>query len=185
VALVALEGHPRRIYLYSKTGGEEYSWTMRDHLTGKRVRSGDRTLTASQVEELIDHAEHTQRDTGDTDRAFSQPLRRIGECGPMCPAGGRGPKHNRGDVLGPAGRPAAVLPSAGSRARPIRADRRSNRSSGPFPDAGDNHPWRISLLLSHVCRAGVGVDERGGCPHRRGDSIRRSGEWVFRIGRRA
>jgi hypothetical protein len=57
VVLVALKDHPRRIYLYSKTGGEEYSWAMRDYLTGKRVRSGDSTLTASQVEELIDHAE--------------------------------------------------------------------------------------------------------------------------------
>lgn len=57
VALVALRDHPRRIYHYSKTGEEEYSWAMRDYLTGARVRSGDSTMTASQIEDLVDHAE--------------------------------------------------------------------------------------------------------------------------------
>lgn len=57
VVLTAFREHPSRIYLYSKTLGEEYSWAIRDYLTEVRVRSGDSTMTASQVEQLIDHAE--------------------------------------------------------------------------------------------------------------------------------
>ena len=57
VALIALRGHPKRVYHYSKTCGEEYSWAVRDYLTEWMVRSGRSEMTASQVEELIDHAE--------------------------------------------------------------------------------------------------------------------------------
>jgi len=58
VALIVLKGHPKRIYHYCKTSGEEYSWAVRDYLTGQFVRSGDSKMTASQVEDgWIDHAE--------------------------------------------------------------------------------------------------------------------------------
>jgi hypothetical protein len=57
VALIALEGHPKRVYHYSKTSGEEESWAVRDYLTGQIVRSGDSTMTASQIEALVEYAE--------------------------------------------------------------------------------------------------------------------------------
>ncbi len=57
VALIALKGHPRRFYHYSKTAGEEESWAVRDYLSGKMIRSGDSRLTASQIEALVEQAE--------------------------------------------------------------------------------------------------------------------------------
>ena len=58
VALIALKGHPKRVYHYSKTTGEELSWAVRDYLTGQIVRSGDGpTFTASQIEALVEYAE--------------------------------------------------------------------------------------------------------------------------------
>jgi len=44
------------MYHYSKTPGEEYSWAVRDYLTGWWVRSGHSKMTASQLEELIDYS---------------------------------------------------------------------------------------------------------------------------------
>ena len=57
VALIALRGHPNRVYHYSKTAGEEESWAIRDYLTGEIVRSGESTMTASEIENLVDYAE--------------------------------------------------------------------------------------------------------------------------------
>lgn len=57
VVLIAIKGHPSRFYHYSKTAGEEESWAVRDYLTGQMVRSGDSTMTASQIEALVDDAE--------------------------------------------------------------------------------------------------------------------------------
>ena len=54
VALIALKGHPRRVYHYSKTSGQEESWAIRDYLGGEIVRSGDSTLTASEIENMVD-----------------------------------------------------------------------------------------------------------------------------------
>jgi hypothetical protein len=54
VALIALKGHPKRVYHYSKTSGQEESWAIRDYLTGEIVRSGDSTKTASEIESLVD-----------------------------------------------------------------------------------------------------------------------------------
>jgi hypothetical protein len=51
VALIALKGHPERVYHYCKTRGEEYAWAVRDYLTERMVRSGDSKMTALQVEE--------------------------------------------------------------------------------------------------------------------------------------
>ncbi len=57
VALIALKGHPKRAYHYSKTSGQEESWALRDYLTEEIVRSGDSTLTASELENLVEYAE--------------------------------------------------------------------------------------------------------------------------------
>ena len=57
VALIAFKEHPRRFYHYSKTAGEEESWAVRDYLTAQMVRSGDSTMTASQLEALVEEAE--------------------------------------------------------------------------------------------------------------------------------
>ena len=57
VALIALRSHPKRVYHYSKTTGQEQSWAVRDYLTGQIVRSGDSTLTASQIEDTVEYAE--------------------------------------------------------------------------------------------------------------------------------
>ena len=57
VALIALKGHPNRVYHYSKTAGEEESWAIRDFLTEEMVRSGDSTMTASEIESLVEYAE--------------------------------------------------------------------------------------------------------------------------------
>ena len=57
VALIALKGHPKRVYHYSKTSGQQESWAIRDYLTGEIVRSGDSTMTASGIENLVDYAE--------------------------------------------------------------------------------------------------------------------------------
>lgn len=58
VALIALKGHPKRVYHYSKTTGEELSWALRDYLTGQKIRSGDGPpFTASQIEALVEYAE--------------------------------------------------------------------------------------------------------------------------------
>jgi len=57
VALIALRSHPKRVYHYSKTTGQEESWAVRDYLTGQIVRSGDSTLTASQIEDTVEYAE--------------------------------------------------------------------------------------------------------------------------------
>ena len=57
VALIALKGHPKRVYHYSKTAGQQESWAVRDYLTSKIVRSGDSMLTASQIENLVEYAE--------------------------------------------------------------------------------------------------------------------------------
>lgn len=54
VALIALKGHPKRVYHYSKTIGQEESWAIRDYLTLQIVRSGDSTMTASEIENLVD-----------------------------------------------------------------------------------------------------------------------------------
>ena len=99
---------------------------------------------------------------GDADPAVSCALRRVGERGPLCPAG-CGPQHDRGDVLGPAGRPAAVRQNLGGRTGSVGADRCAHRPSESFSDTGDDHPRRIPLLLGPVCRTGPGVDERETC----------------------
>ena len=57
VALVALKGHPNRVYHFSKTAGEEESWCIRDYFLMEMVRSGESTMTASQIEELVEYAE--------------------------------------------------------------------------------------------------------------------------------
>lgn len=57
VALIALKGHPKRVYHYSKTGGQEESWAVRDPLTHEIVRSGDSTMTALDIENLVEYAE--------------------------------------------------------------------------------------------------------------------------------
>jgi len=57
VALIALTGHPKRVYHFSKTANQEESWAVRDYLYGQIVRSGDSTLTASQIEALVEYAE--------------------------------------------------------------------------------------------------------------------------------
>ena len=57
VALMALKQHPKRAYHYSKTSGEEESWAIRDYIAGEIVRSGDSTLTASEIENMVDYAE--------------------------------------------------------------------------------------------------------------------------------
>lgn len=58
VVLVALKDHPKRLYHYCKTGAEEYSWAVRDYLTGQIIRSGDSKMTASQIEEeWVEYAE--------------------------------------------------------------------------------------------------------------------------------
>jgi hypothetical protein len=54
VALIALKEHPKRVYHYSKTSGQEESWALRDYLTGEILRSGDSTMTASEIEGLVD-----------------------------------------------------------------------------------------------------------------------------------
>ena len=54
VALIALKGHPKRVYHYSKTSGQEESWAIRDYLNGEIVRSGESTKTASEIESLVD-----------------------------------------------------------------------------------------------------------------------------------
>ena len=54
VALISLNGFPRRVYHFSKTIGEEESWAIRDYFLGQILRSGDAGLTASQIEELVD-----------------------------------------------------------------------------------------------------------------------------------
>ena len=57
VALVALQGHPKRVYHYSKTAGEQDSWAIRDVHLEEMVRAGDSTLSASQVEALVEYSE--------------------------------------------------------------------------------------------------------------------------------
>ena len=57
VALVALIEHPKRVYHYSKTAGQEESWAVRDYLTEEIVRAGDSSLTASEIEALVEYAE--------------------------------------------------------------------------------------------------------------------------------
>lgn len=58
VVLIALKGdYPKRVCHYTKTSGQENSWAIRDYLTEQIVRSGDSTMTASQIEALIDYAE--------------------------------------------------------------------------------------------------------------------------------
>jgi hypothetical protein len=54
VALIALKGHPKRVYHYSKTSGQEESWAIRDYLNGEIVRACDSSMTASDIENLID-----------------------------------------------------------------------------------------------------------------------------------
>jgi hypothetical protein len=56
VALIAIKGGPKRVYHYSKTSGEEESWAIRDYATQEIVRAGESTLTASQIETLVDYA---------------------------------------------------------------------------------------------------------------------------------
>ena len=57
VALIAIKGEPKRVYHYSKTSGQEESWAIRDYFTQEIVRAGDSTLTASDIENLVDYAE--------------------------------------------------------------------------------------------------------------------------------
>jgi len=54
VALIAIKGHPKRVYHYSKTSGQEESWAIRDYFTEEIVRAGDSTMTASEIENLVD-----------------------------------------------------------------------------------------------------------------------------------
>jgi hypothetical protein len=54
VALIDLNGFPKRIYHYSKTIGEEESWALRDYFRGEILRSGDSSHTASQIEALVE-----------------------------------------------------------------------------------------------------------------------------------
>ena len=56
VALIALQGHPKRVYHFSKTAGQEESWAVHDYLTEQIVRSGESNLTASEVEALVEYA---------------------------------------------------------------------------------------------------------------------------------
>jgi hypothetical protein len=56
VALIALKGQPKRFYHFSKTAEKEESWALRDYLTGEILRAGDSTLTATQIENLVEHA---------------------------------------------------------------------------------------------------------------------------------
>jgi hypothetical protein len=44
------------VYHYSKTSGEEESWAVRDYITREIVRAGDSTMTASEIENLVDYA---------------------------------------------------------------------------------------------------------------------------------
>jgi hypothetical protein len=55
VALIAIKSGPKRVYHYSKTSGEEESWAIRDYFTREIVR--DSTMTASEIENLVDYAE--------------------------------------------------------------------------------------------------------------------------------
>jgi len=57
VALIAIKGDPKRVYHYSKTSGEEESWAVRDYFTQEIVRSGDSTMTASEIENLVEYAD--------------------------------------------------------------------------------------------------------------------------------
>lgn len=57
VALIALQGHPKKLYHYSKTAGEEDSWAIRDCHLEEMVRAGDSTLSASDIEKLVVYAE--------------------------------------------------------------------------------------------------------------------------------
>ena len=57
VALIAIKGSPKRVYHYSKTSGEEESWAIRDYLTQEIVRSGGSSMTASEIENLVDWAD--------------------------------------------------------------------------------------------------------------------------------
>jgi hypothetical protein len=59
VALIALKGHPKKVYLYSKTAGEEDSWAVRDYHLEEMVRAGDSTLTASAIEDMVEYAEES------------------------------------------------------------------------------------------------------------------------------
>jgi hypothetical protein len=61
VALIAIQGHPKRVYHYSKTSGEEESWAIRDYLAREIVRPGETTMTASEIENLVDYAEAPAR----------------------------------------------------------------------------------------------------------------------------
>src|SRR5262249_22492374 len=46
-----------RVYHFSKTIGQEESWAVRDYLSGQIVRAGNSTLTASQIEAMVEYAE--------------------------------------------------------------------------------------------------------------------------------
>ena len=54
VALIALKGHPKRVYHYSKTSGQQESWAVRDYLSGEIVRAGDSAMTALEIENMVD-----------------------------------------------------------------------------------------------------------------------------------
>jgi hypothetical protein len=54
--LIAIKGDPKRVYHYSKTSGQEESWAIRDYFGQEIVRSGDSTMTASEIENLVDYA---------------------------------------------------------------------------------------------------------------------------------
>lgn len=56
VALIAIVGHPKRVYHFSKTANQEESWAVRDYIAGEIVRSGDSELTASEIENMVEYA---------------------------------------------------------------------------------------------------------------------------------
>lgn len=76
VALVALKGHPARVYHFSKTSGQGRSWALRDYLIGSIVRSSDSVLTATEIENMVSFA----------DRAAYRSVKRISNWNLDCQA---------------------------------------------------------------------------------------------------